>query len=400
MVHLQHVHAHVGHDVQQSGQGFGLIRQHRGEVGGAPGLGQAPGDDPLQHGHVHIAAGQQGAHGLAPQVHLAVHGGGDAHGSRALGHQLLLLQHRQDGPGDLVFADGHHLVHILAAHFKGQVPGGFHLDAVGDGVHAGQGQNMPGLQGVHHAGGSGGLYADDLAGGLQMLHGIGQTRDQSAAADGHQDHVHIRQLLQNLQTDGALTGHDPIVVKGMDKGQPLLIPQAHGLGIGVVIHAVHQHHVGPIAAGGLDLGDRSPGGDADGGGDLHIPGGKAHALGMVACGAGDNAPALLLVGQGGDLIVRAPQLEGPRLLQAVRLQIKVAVRHQARRVQHRGLVDNGGQHPACVLEHFHRDHIVASLILFYIQNPIFCSYAMYYHDTLSRRDCQFLFGQRAAFFAI
>ena len=197
-----------------------------------------------------------------------------------------------------------------------------------------------------------------------------------------------------------MLGRDPVVVEGMDKGQPLLVPQAHGLGIGIVIHAVHQHHVGPIAAGGLDLGDRSPGGDTDGGGDLHIPGGKAHALGMVACGAGDNAPALLLVGQGGDLIVRAPQLEGPCLLQAVRLQIKVAVRHQARRVQHRGLVDNGGQHPACVLEHFHRDHIVASLILFYIQNPIFCSYAMYYHDTLSRRDCQFLFGQRAAFFAI
>ena len=116
---------------------------------------------------------------------------------------------------------------------------------------------------------------------------------------------------------------------------------------------------------------------------------------MVACGAGDNAPALLLVGQGGDLIVRAPQLEGPRLLQAVRLQIKVAVRHQARRVQHGGLVDNGGQHPACVLEHFHRDHIVASLILFYIQKHNFCSQVMYYHDTLSRRDCQFLFASPA-----
>ena len=222
-----------------------------------------------------------------------------------------------------------------------------------------------------------------------MLHGIGQARNKPAAADGYQNHVHIRQLLQNLQADGALSGHDPIVVKGVNKRQPLLIPQAHSLGIGIVIHAVHQHHIGPVAAGGLDLGNGGGGRDADGGGDVHIPGGKAHALGMVARGAGDDAPALLLVGQGGDLIVCAPQLEGAGLLQAVGLQIEAAVRHQARSVQHGSLIDDGREHPAGVLEHFHRDHMIASLVLLYIQKTIFCACAVYYNDNLYGRKCQF-----------
>ena len=141
-----------------------------------------------------------------------------------------------------------------------------------------------------------------------MLHGIGQARNKPAAADGYQDHVHIRQLLQNLQADGALSGHDPIVVKGMNKRQPLLIPQAHSLGIGIVVHAVHQHHIGPVAAGGLDLWKWGRRQGCRWWRDVHIPGGKAHALGMVARGAGDDAPALLLVGQGWRSYSMRPQL--------------------------------------------------------------------------------------------
>ena len=398
MLQLDDVAVLPGQDIGDAEQGTGTVGEEDGEGEDAAPHDQAVLDQGGHGDHVHVAAGEDADHvqPLAGQVAQSGHG----QQAGVLHHHLMLFHHIQESLHQLRIWDGDDLVHMVPDVGEHLVSRGLDGGAVSDGVGGGQGDHMARLQAGLHAGRPLRLHADNFYVGVEQLGQGGHTRRQPAAADGHQDHVHIRQLLQNLQTDGALTGHDPIVVKGMDKGQPLLVPQAHGLGIGVVIHAVHQHHVGPIAAGGLDLGNGGGGGDADGGGDLHIPGGKAHALGMVACGAGDNAPALLLVGQGGDLIVRAPQLEGPRLLQAVRLQIKVAVRHQARRVQHRGLVDNGGQHPACVLEHFHRDHIVASLILFYIQNPIFCSYAMYYHDTLSRRDCQFLFGQRAAFFAI
>ena len=42
---------------------------------------------------------------------------------------------------------------------------------------------------------AGGLDADDPAVGLQVLHGVGEAADEPAAADGHEDRVHVRQLL-------------------------------------------------------------------------------------------------------------------------------------------------------------------------------------------------------------
>ena len=356
VAHVQYVGAHGRHDGQERRQRVGLVGQHGGERDGAALLGKAAGEDALQHGHIHVAAGQQGADLLALNVHLMVHGGGDAHSACALGHQLLLFQYGQDGAGDLALRHRHHLVHILPAHIEGQVTGGLDLDAVGHGVYAGEGDDLAFFQGFRHAGRARRLYADNAAARLQALHGVGETGDQSAAADRHEDHVHIRQLLQNLQTDGTLTGHDVVVIEGVDERQTLLVPQAHRLGVGVVVHAGYQHHVGAVAAGGLDLGDGCALGDTDGGLDAHVAGGKGHALGVVAGGAGDNAPRLLLIAEGGDLVVRAPQLEGAGLLQAVGLEVEVAAGDDALGGHHGGVVDIGRQHPLGIAEHIHRDH--------------------------------------------
>ena len=381
MVHIQHIGAHGGDDLQKRRQRVGLVGQHGGEAHRPPLLGKAAGEDALQHGHVHISTGQQSADGLALGVHLVVHGGGDAHGARALGHQLLLFQHRQDGAGDLALADRHHLVHILPAHVEGQVAGGLDLNAVGHGVHAGEGDDLPLLQGFRHAGRTGSLHAHDAAVGLQVLHGVGKTGDQPAAADGHEDHVHVRQLLQNFKADGALPRHDAVVVEGMDERQPLLIPQAHRLSVGVVVHAGHQHHVGAVAAGGLDLGDRRALGDADGGLDAHVPGSVGHALGVVPGGAGDDAPRLLLVGEGGDLVVRAPELERAGFLQAVGLQIEVAAGHQPLGGDHRRAVDDGLEHPLGIVQHGHGDHRTRLLICIYVYFTIAHPSAQYGQQT-------------------
>ena len=97
--------------------------------------------------------------------------------------------------GDLALADGDHLIHVLAAHVEGQRTGGFHLNAVGHGAHLGQSDDLILTQRLVHAGGALGLHADDLTGGLQLLDSLGHAGDQSAAADGGDDHVHVRQLL-------------------------------------------------------------------------------------------------------------------------------------------------------------------------------------------------------------
>ena len=210
------------------------------------------------------------------------------------------------------------------------------------------------MDGVHHAGCARRLHAYDLAAGHQVLNGIGRPRDQSASADGHEEDVAVRQLSAQLQTDGALPGHDPIVVEGMDEGELLLLAQPRGLRVGVVVHPGHQHHIGTVAAGGLDLAQGRPLRNADGGGNAHAAGGKGHALCVVSGGAGDDAPLFLLVGEGGDLVVSPPQLEGARLLQAVRLQIKVAVGHDVPRGHNGGVVYHRIQDPLGFLQHFHR----------------------------------------------
>ena len=47
------------------------------------------------------------------------------------------------------------------------------------------------------------------------LDGGGDTGDQPAAADGYDHHVHIRNLLQQFQAQGALAGYDILVVEGV-----------------------------------------------------------------------------------------------------------------------------------------------------------------------------------------
>ncbi len=90
---------------------------------------------------------------------------------------------------DLVSADGNDLVHVVAADIEGVLADLRHRHAVGE---------QPDLR-QHHAltGGHGGLQAigivrfdaDDLDFRAQVFHVGGDTGDQTAAADRHEDRV-------------------------------------------------------------------------------------------------------------------------------------------------------------------------------------------------------------------
>lgn len=110
---------------------------------------------------------------------------------------------------------------------------------------------LPGLAGSIHGGNHTGLHADDLAGGLQLLDGQRHAGDQTAAADGDHDLLHFGKLLQDLQTDGALTGNDIGIVKGMREGVAVLLGKTLGLPGGIIIDTGNQNYLGAIAAGGL-----------------------------------------------------------------------------------------------------------------------------------------------------
>ena len=132
--------------------------------------------------------------------------------------------------------------------------------------------DLAGLAGSIHGGNHTGLHADDLAGGLQLLDGQRHAGDQTAAADGDHDLLHFGKLLQDLQTDGALTGNDIGIVKGMREGVAVLLGKTLGLPGGIIIDTGNQNYLGAIAAGGLHLGDGCALGHTDHGLDAQLRG--------------------------------------------------------------------------------------------------------------------------------
>ena len=354
MVDADDVGAGLRHHLQQLDQAAGLVDDLGGDFGDATGLGQALGDDAGQGGDIHVAAGHH-AHGLLGRgIHLAEHAGGHGGGAGALGDGLLALHQSQDGGGDLVFGDGDDLVHVLLAQLEGQLAGSQDVDAVGDGVAVGHGGDLAGSAGLIHGGHGAGLDADDLAVGLQALDGEGDAADQAAAADGADHLLHVGELLQNLQADGALAGNDVGVVEGMGEGVAVELGQAVGLPGSVVIHAGDQDHFRAVALGGLHLADGGAGGHADDGLDAQLGGGQGDALGVVAGGAGDDTALGLIGGQRTDLVVSAADLEGTGQLQVLSLDVQI-VRDLGCGIQRRpaGDTPEGG---LGVLDHFQCQH--------------------------------------------
>ena len=59
---------------------------------------------------------------------------------------------------------------------------------------------------------------EDLGGRLQLADGRRDSARQASAAPGNDDRVDVRQVFQNLEADGSVSGHDIQIVEGMDEG--------------------------------------------------------------------------------------------------------------------------------------------------------------------------------------
>ena len=139
-------------------------------------------------------------------------------------------------------------------------------------------------------------------------------------------------------------GDDVLIVKGVDEGIPLLIPELQRPIVGIVVHPVDELHLRAVFFGGLHLGDGCAIGQTDDGFDPVLGGGEGYALGMVARRAGDNAMGFLLVGQLGNLIVGSAHLEGAGHLQIFRLQVHLAAGINVGRVYQVGHADDVFEH--------------------------------------------------------
>ena len=134
-----------------------------------------------------------------------------------------------------------------------------------------------------------GLHPDDPHLGSGFAQCQGGARGQAAAPHRQHHGVHLRQVLQDLQPQGALAGHHFGVVIGVNEDITLGL-QGPGLlqGLGDVLAG--QDDLGPVALGGHLLGDGGPLGHDDGGRDSQMGRGEGHPLAMVAGGGGHHPP--------------------------------------------------------------------------------------------------------------
>ena len=206
------------------------------------------------------------------------------------------------------------------------IAGGLYRHAVGNRLHCGKGDDMPCVHTGLHGGGALRLHAVDLHAGVEQLCQRGNAGGKPAAADGHQNHVHIRQVGENFIGDGALSRGHPQVVEGVDIGQPLLLAEPGGLGGGIVKGCAVDDDVCPVAPCVLHLDEGGSGRHDHRGGHPGLLGGIGNALSVVSGGGGNQPPLLFLLGEGGDGIVSAPNLIGAGHLHVLRLEVDLISR--------------------------------------------------------------------------
>ena len=320
-----HVAAAAGDDVGHLLQLAGLILQRDGQVGLAAAHDEAAGDDAVEDVHVDVAAGDEADDLLALDGQLVEERRRHRHSSRALGHQLLVLHQGEDGRSGLVLGDGDDVVHILLAELVGQLTGGLDLNAVRKGGDGGEGLIFVLVEGAVHTGCTLGLHAVDLDLRLEALDGEGHAGDESAAAHRHDDGVHIGQLVEDLEADGALPGDDLLVIVGVDEGHARLFLQLDSLVVGIVIGAGHEADLRAEVLGVLHLHDGCAVRHTDDAPDAPAGSGQRHALRVVACRAGDDALVALLLGELADFIISAAHLEAAGHLQVLGLEVELAV---------------------------------------------------------------------------
>ena len=100
------------------------------------------------------------------------------------------------------------------------------------------------------------MNADDFNLRLQPLHGTPDTADQPSAADGDENHIQRRILLQKFQPERALSRNDLIVIERMDERGVSLLTLLDCRFAGLVIVRAVQDDIRAVGAGRGELDER------------------------------------------------------------------------------------------------------------------------------------------------
>ena len=96
-----------------------------------------------------------------------------------------------------------------------------------------------------------GLHADDADRRVEVLDRHRHPGGEAAAADRDDHRAHLRALLDDLEAERSLPGHDVRVVIGMDEDGAGPVRVGESLAEGVFHAGAVQHDLRSVAAGGL-----------------------------------------------------------------------------------------------------------------------------------------------------
>ena len=247
----------------------------------------------------------------------------------AFGQNLGLQQHGLHRRLDGRFGHDDNIVDQPPDDFQRDVAGRFDGDALGD-AGATQGRLDP-VQGVIHRGIQIRLDADNIDFRRDRLGRGGDAGNEPAAADGNDDRVESRDVVQDFESRGSLPGDNFLVVIGMDENQPVARRAFQGEGLDGVDAVAPQFDPRAKRLGAADLGEGGAFGHHDGRRNAEPLGVIGDALRMVAGGHRDHAALFFVRGQAVELDQRAAILEGSGALQGFELEIDIGVEQIGKR---------------------------------------------------------------------
>ncbi len=235
----------------------------------------------------------------------------------ALGDGLLDVGVERHRPFERSLLDQHDVFHQRPGDGVGEVAHLLDRDALGDGLPPRRRAQAA------HAGGKGRIHRrldpEHPHLGLDRLGRRGAAGNQAAAADGDEDDVQVRAVLQHLGGESPLPGHHFEIVEGVHQDEVELAADGGGMLAGLIVALTVQHHLGAELAGMLDLHCRRRLGHDDGHRHPQPMAVIGQGLGVVAGRGGDHPALALLLGQSEQLVQGPTLLEGGGELKVLEL---------------------------------------------------------------------------------
>ena len=256
------------------------------------------------------------------RVDLAGQQCGDAGGAGRLQQNFAALENEANGIAQCVVVDEDDVVNKFLDVRKRTGACNRCGKSIGDGVDAVETNRRVLLERARHGGCANGFDTNDARGRAQRFDGGGNAGDETAAADRYNDDVDIGQILDDLETNRALTGHDKRILVRMHECEAALFAQLLHL-LERLEHVAVQDDFSAVASAGIDFGLRRVRRHDNRAGNSFSSGAVGEGLRMIAGGDADHAARFFLRAQMMQAVEDTARLEGAGFLKAFGLEIHI-----------------------------------------------------------------------------